>query len=96
MREFLHSKVKGKFHAHALWDKFNAGLGGLLYRMTAFAEHDDTFTASYTRHGTPPQLERYSQERDLFNFFVTGQPTLECLTYALYSLGEMLDPATPA
>lgn len=92
-RESFHRKVKDKFPQHALWGEFNAGLGGLLYRVTACAEHDDSFTASYAQHGTPPMPERYCQERDLFNFFVTGQSALECMAYSLYTLGEMADPA---
>jgi hypothetical protein len=93
----VHSKVQNKFAGRFpdLWEQFNGGLGGLLYRFTACMEHDEAFTASVVTNGPgTPQPQRYHQDRELFEFFVTGQSAIECLCYSLYALGEMAQPVT--
>ncbi len=43
-----------------------------------------------TQSIAPPQEARYLQERELFEFFVTGHSALECGAYCLYSCGRVI------
>jgi hypothetical protein len=66
--------------------------GGLQYRFTACAEHDDAFTLSVEiMGGSPPPLYRYRQERDLFEFFETGFSVLETMCFGIHAIGSILD-----
>lgn len=97
LRLSVHSKVRDKYSDQFpdLWKQFNGALGGLLYRITACAEHDEEFTSSVSNLGpAPPHPQRYYQERELFEFFVTGQSAVECLCYSLYALGAMTQTST--
>lgn len=75
------------------WPEYSAAWQGLAYRFQSCDEHDQAFTESINRFGvTPPPLERYRQERELFGFFVTGLSSIECICYSLFSVGSLLTP----
>jgi hypothetical protein len=88
--------VKAKYRQQDVpesWRQFNWAWGGLLYRFCACAEHNEAFTESVTRAGaSPPDPDRYVQEKHLFGFFVTGHSAIECLSYGLHALGSMVAP----
>jgi hypothetical protein len=63
------------------------------YRYTACTEHDAKYTESVRRAGqTPGFPDRYTQDQELFGFFVTGLSAVESLCYGCYALGYFLNP----
>lgn len=90
-RNQVASKLQNPSH---LLDQFLGAWNAVLYRFLACAEHDDQFIVSIQRAGNSPQtVERYNQERELFNFFVNGLATIESLCYGLFAIGSALDVA---
>ena len=68
-------------------------VNAISYRFTAFAEYDDLFTTSISKHGTaPPAEERYRQERNLFGFFSNGFSTFESFFYAAFAAAALIQP----
>jgi hypothetical protein len=64
------------------------------YRYKACADHDAAYSDSIRRVGNTANFpDRYIQDQELFNFFVTGLSTIDCLYYGCYALGSMLDPS---
>ena len=78
----------------SMWvSEFSPAWLAIAYRFRSCAECDRAFTASIKRAGsTPDEPERYFQERDLFNFFVSGLSALESFSYGLYFIGFALEP----
>lgn len=97
LRLALQTEIVGKFHQQGVDDVlsyFNQGLSGVLYRFAACAGHDEAYTANVNAHGNSPGFpERFHQECALFDFFVSGQSSLECLCFALHAVGTLIDPA---
>lgn len=74
-------------------NEFSLSWLAIAYRFRSCAEYDKSFTASVKRAGaTPVEPERYIQERDLYNFFVSGLSSLESMGYGLYFIGFVLEP----
>jgi hypothetical protein len=74
------------------WKEWASALNGLMYRFLAFSRHHEKVSASLTDSPSPPQPERYRQEKWLFAFFFEGLSSLECLCYGLYFIGVMAEP----
>lgn len=73
-------------------DQFLGAWNAVLYRFMSCAEHDVSFSECIKKVGNaPPRIERYIQERELFNFFMNGLATIESLYYALCVLGSLLN-----
>lgn len=70
-----------------------SALKGMEYRFSACAAHDEAFTAFISDDANAPQM-RYLQERELFEFFVTGQSSVECAAFASYLYASCLQPAS--
>lgn len=67
----------------------------IAYRFRTCAKHDAAFTRSLTLAGrTADEYDRFTQDQELFNFFVTGLAALESLHYCLYAIGARLAPAS--
>lgn len=75
------------------WHEWASACNGVLYRFKACAEHSDALISSLTASTSPPQPERYEQEKLLFSFFTEGLSTIECLYYGIYFVGALVDPA---
>jgi hypothetical protein len=93
--EAVHQRVSANSHRNQdAWEQYAGAWNGVAYRFLACAESDIAFTTSIRQAGdTPPPLERYLQERELFNFFVTGLASIESLCFGLSAIGSMLAPA---
>jgi len=74
------------------WKEWSSALNGVMYRFLAFSEHHEKLAASLTDSPSPPQPERYRQEKWLFAFFFEGLSSLECLYFGLYFIGVMAEP----
>lgn len=74
------------------WGEYVGAWIALSYRFYSCAEYSDSFTESLQTHGgTAQALERYRQERDLYNFFVSGLSAIESFYYGLFAIASMLD-----
>jgi hypothetical protein len=73
------------------WTEWAGACNGILYRYTACDEHCEELAASLDQSTSPPQPERYRQERLLFSFFVEGPSCIECFYYGFYFVGAMID-----
>jgi hypothetical protein len=75
------------------WREWAGACNGLLYRFLACAGHSDSLVSSLEASTSPPQPERYEQEKLLFDFFAEGLSALECLYYGVYFMGALVDPS---
>lgn len=71
------------------WSEYSAAWNAIAYRFRAVADHDEEFKAAITRQ---EHSDRYRQERELFNFFVSGLSTIETFAYGLYFLASATRP----
>jgi hypothetical protein len=77
------------------WGEYAGAWIALSYRFYSCAEYSDSFTESLQTHGgTAQALECYRQERDLYNFFVSGLSAIESFYYGLFAVASMLDSNT--
>jgi hypothetical protein len=74
------------------WAEWAGASNGIVYRYIACDEHATDLADSLGRDLSPPQPERYRQERLLFSFFTEGLSCVECFYYGLYFAGAMIDP----
>ncbi len=74
------------------YNEFSGGWNGIGYRFLLCKEQNEAYSASIAKSVAPKTSERLKQERALYIFMVSGFSTLECMSYALYALGAMLDP----
>ncbi len=91
--EAIHSRVTTKKENHPdTWAEYAGAWNAVAYRFHASADHDEAYTESIQRAGdSPPQPERYIQEKELFGFFVTGLSAVESLCYGLFAIASMLN-----
>ena len=75
------------------WKEWANAVNGVLYRFRACDEDGQAAISPLETSFSPPQPERYQQERNLFGFFFHGLSALECLTYGLYFVASLADPA---
>ena len=92
--EAIHGRVSSKKDSHPdPWTHCAGAWNAVAYRFISCAEHDEAFTASVGAHGnSPPQPQRYMQEKDLFGFFVTGFASLDSFCYGAYAFAAMVRP----
>lgn len=89
----LHRRVTSTQPESNERSEFFAAWTAVAYRYKACADHDANYSESIRGTGNTPGFpDRYIQDQELFNFFVTGLSTIECLYYGCYALGYMLDP----
>lgn len=74
------------------WREWAGACNGVLYRFLACAQHSDLLVSSLTLSTSPPQPDRFEQEKLLFDFFAEGLSALECLYYGVYFVGALVDP----
>ncbi len=75
-----------------LWREWAGAWNGLIYRyQTCYDCNQSYITSIKVGTGTPEPQERYNQERDLFNFFMSGFSAIECLCYALFAIASIKD-----
>lgn len=94
--EDLHASVSDrdpKANEHPAWEEWGSAVNGILYRFRACDEHGKAAIASLRESVSPPQPERYNQERWLFEFFFEGLSCIECFFFGLYFLANMADPS---
>lgn len=75
------------------WSEWAGACNGIVYRYRACDEHGTAVANSLDQSTSPPQPERYRQERLLFSFFVEGLSCIECFYYGFYFVGAMIDAA---
>lgn len=86
----LIQRIERDSHPH-FWDNYGRAWNTLARRFLACSESDEQFRASLKRAGTAPQPEeRNIQEKVLFHFFCDGFSAIECLCYALFTMGNHL------
>lgn len=72
--------------------QFYAAWKAVDYRFRACMEHSAQFTESIKRAGNAPsEDERYMQDKELFEFIVSGSSCLESLFYGIYAIGSILN-----
>jgi hypothetical protein len=75
------------------WNEYAGAWKALAYRYKSCEEYNKKFSDSISSAGSSPQFcERYKQERDLFNFFVTGLSVIDSLFYGLYAIASFINP----
>ncbi len=91
--EAIHSRLTiEKENQPDAWAEYAGAWNAVAYRFHACADHDEAYTESIQRAGdSPPQPERYIQEKELFGFFVTGLSAIESLCYGLFAIASMLN-----
>ena len=91
----VHAQVnRARFRSKKKRSEFGTAWNAVAYRYKAMAEHDSNFRSQLQRFGTsPPPVQRYRQENELFGFFICGQSILESIAYASFSLGSALIPS---
>ncbi len=90
----IHQKVLPRAQTSKdVYEQFGGAWSAQAYRFFAMTEYQGAFCDSLAKAGaSPPPLERYRQERDLFGFFSNGVSVLEATFYGLFSLGAFLSP----
>lgn len=93
----VHEATNTAFRTLQVRDDLQGGFRGawnaIAYRYVSCTEYSASFSESVAEHGAAPhQPERYMQERDFFNFIVTGLACFEAFHYALYCIGAVLQP----
>jgi hypothetical protein len=93
--EAIHSHLKDIRERNPVSGSQWAGAwNAVVYRFMSCAEHDEQFTSSVAKSGASPrQPERYIQDRELFEFFVSGLASFEAFHYALFAIGSIVSPA---
>lgn len=76
----------------ASWGDYSSAANGLIYRFRAADEDVERVCESLNISNSPAQPERYIQERDLFGFSFQGLSAVECLFFAVYFVGAMIEP----
>jgi len=91
----VHTQIKrARLRSKKKKREFSRAWNAVAYRYKAMTEHDSNFRNQLQRFGTsPPPVQRYRQENELFGFFICGQSTLESIAYASFSLGSALNPS---
>ncbi len=76
------------------WGEYADAWKSIAWRFRACAEHDESFRDLLRKFGVSPQSQqRFNQERELFEFFVSGQSAVESFCYGAYAIGALLDSA---
>ncbi len=91
----VHAQVNcARLRSKKKQSEFGRAWNAVAYRYKAMTEHDSNFRSQLQRFGTsPPPVQRYRQENELFGFFICGQSILESIAYASFSLGSALVPS---
>ena len=94
----LHTRAHDFFQAAGvppdIQQELRTALNSVAYRFKMCTDAGCAFCDSLLRYGAAPaQPERYAQERDFFDFVVTGFTAIECAGYGLFALGAALWPA---
>lgn len=91
--ESIHAAVVGKWSNGEFYTHFSGAWNALAYRFHGTVDAGVQFQQSLTTHGPhPAPLERYQQERALFEFFSNGFSTFEAVFYGMFAIGAMIDP----
>jgi hypothetical protein len=69
-----------------IWGQFAEAWSAVGYRFVAAARADARFASAYRRH------DRLGQELHLFGFVSAACSALECTSYAVFSVGAIVDP----
>jgi hypothetical protein len=77
----------------AEWSEWATALNGVAYRFIACDEAAAQTIVSLSASDSPPQPERARQENNLFSFYTMGLSILESLSYGIYFVGALADPA---
>jgi len=90
----VYSRLVNKKDSHSdSFREFVSAWNTVAYRFLSCDEHDQAFSESVKRFGkTPPPLERYVQERELYGFFVTGFSVIESFCHGMFAIGSILKP----
>lgn len=73
---------------------FSGGWKAVRYRLRACAYHAGNFTKLVKQYGDAPADEyRYLQDRELYDFFLTGHSVIESFCYATYAVASSINPA---
>ena len=91
--ESVHGRVVTARGNDPLYDHYAGAWNAVAYRFRGAIDSGESFVASMEAHGsTPEPLERYVQERALFEFFSCGFSVFDAAFYTLYTFGAFLEP----
>jgi hypothetical protein len=74
------------------WREWTQAVNGIVFRFRACDEDCQAALESIRRSNSPPQPERYNQERWLFGFFFQGYSAIECFYYGMFFVGAIANP----
>lgn len=87
--EYFRREANAQYHS---WSQWLSAWIGIAYRFRSCAEHDQSFAELVNELGdNPTQPGKYYQDRELFNFFVSGLSAIESTFYGLFAVGSILD-----
>src|SRR5215210_4003084 len=95
--EAVSSRVSAKNQTHPdSLVQFAAAWNAVRHRFLSCTEHSEAFTKAIKEAGIPgvtPQTADmwYAQQKELFDFFMTGLSTIESICYGLYAVGSILN-----
>lgn len=73
--------------------QFSGGWRAIIYRYLSCIEYSKSFTDLVKKYGnSPPQPIRYYQEKELFNFFISGLSVFDCFGYSIFMICSIIDP----
>ncbi|MDP9456055.1 MAG: hypothetical protein M3Q60_09745 [Actinomycetota bacterium] len=90
--QYYRAYEAGAVREYQSWNQWVSAWIGVTYRYRSCTEHDEAFSKLVTEFGDNPNpFEKYRQDQELFNFFVTGLSAIECTCYGLFAVGSLLN-----
>lgn len=92
--EAVHLRIAANHNNNPSTPDFREAWNALGYRYYEAQETADQFEQHFNAHGEgPPPLERYQQERLLFDFFSSAVSSLDAFYYGVYALASIAYPS---
>ncbi len=91
--ENIYNIIVKSFGKHQFYEHYSGAWNALSYRYQASIQYGDDFINTLDVFGTTPNpLDRFTQEKLLFNFYSSVFSTFESTYYGLYSIGHFISP----
>ncbi len=91
--ESIHKNIVEFYGKHEFYEHYAGSWNALAYRYQAAIEYGDEFVESLKTFGTTPSpLNRFTQERLLFDFYSSSFSSFEAMYYGLFSIGHFVSP----
>lgn len=91
----VHQIMTAKASGHPNAIKFSGAWNALAYRYLEADECAAQFTRHFTKYGSSPSsLERYRQERTIFDFYSAAVSCLDAVTFAIFAIASLKHDTT--